>query len=166
MTMDALTLLTFQATTANDLLTQVFAPVAAAQGTWRLDGSTANAITPTFLHVYSAEDRVVSGAAGRQALFASEGWANKLGFDPADPWTTPPTDDLAQCRAYAGAVRAATKAFLVTLDADALEREIATPRGQRPLGEALAFALVLNKVVHLGEIAVLLGCQGERGFPF
>jgi len=77
-----------------------------------------------------------------------------------------PTDDLAQCRAYAGAVRAATKAFLVTLDADALEREIATPRGQRPLGEALAFALVLNKVVHLGEIAVLLGCQGERGFPF
>ncbi len=30
--MDALTLLNFQATMANDLLTQVFAPVTAAQG--------------------------------------------------------------------------------------------------------------------------------------
>lgn len=164
--MDALALLDFQATTADDLLTQVFAPVTASQGAWRLDGSTANAITPAFLHVYSSEDRVVSGAAGRQTLFATEGWADRLGFDPANPWTTPPTDDLAQCRAYASAVRAATRAFLATLDADALEREIETARGRRPLSEALSFALVLNKVVHLGEISALRGCQGERGFPF
>jgi hypothetical protein len=164
--MDALTLLTFQATTADDLLTQVFAPVTAAQGAWHPDGSTANAITPTFLHVYICEDRLVSGATGRQLLWDSEGWGRRLGLDPANPWVAPPMNDLEPCRAYAGAVRAATKAFLPTLDADALGREIPTPRGQRPLGEALAFALVLNKVVHLGEIAALLGCQGERGFPF
>ncbi len=164
--MDASTLLSFQAATAHDLLTQVFAPVTAAQGAWRLGGSTANAITPTFLHVYTSEDRLVSGVMGRQTLWESGGWGARLGVDPADPWAMLPLADLAPCRAYAGAVRAATEAFLPTLDAAALGREIPTPRGQRPLGEALAFALVLNKVIHLGEIAALLGCQGERGFPF
>jgi hypothetical protein len=164
--MDASTLLNFQATMANDLLTQVFAPVTAAQGAWRLSGSTANTITPTVLHVYTSEDRLVSGVSGRQTLWESGGWGARLGVDPANPWTMTPLDDLAPCRAYASAVRAATEALLPTLDADALGRAIATPRGPRPLGEALAFALVLNKVIHLGEIAALLGCQGERGFPF
>ena len=164
--MDALTLLNFQATMANDLLTQVFASVTAAQGVWRLGGSTANAITPTVLHVYTSEDRLVSGVLGRPTLWESGEWGARLGVDPANPWVMPPLEDLAPCRAYAGAVRAATEAFLPTLDADALGREIPTPRGQRPLGEALAFALILNKVIHLGEIAALLGCQGERGFPF
>lgn len=164
--MDALTLLNFQATTADSLLTQVFAPVTASQGAWRLDGSTANAITPTFLHVYMSEDRLVSGVMGRQTLWESGGWGTRLGVDRANPWAMAPLEDLAPCRTYASAVRAATEAFLPTLDADALGREIPTPRGQRPLGEALAFALVLNKVIHLGEISALLGCQGERGFPF
>lgn len=164
--MDALAMLNFQATTANDLLTQVFAPVTAARGAWRLDGSTANAITPTFLHVYISEDRVVSGVLGRQPIWESAGWGARLGVDPANPWSMAPLTDLAPCREYASAVRAATQALLPTLDAAALDREIPTPRGARPLGEALSFALVLNKVVHLGEISALLGCQGERGFPF
>lgn len=164
--MDALTLLNFQATMANDLLMQVFAPVTATQGAWRLDGSTANAITPTVLHVYTSEDRLVSGVTGRQTRWESEEWGARLGVDLANPWAIPPLDDLAPCRDYAAAVHAATEAFLPTLDAEALGRQIATPRGLRPLGEALAFALVLNKVIHLGEIAALLGCQGERGFPF
>lgn len=110
--MDALTLLTFQATTADDLLAQVFAPVTAAQGAWHPDGSTANAITPTFLHVYISEDRLVSGATGRQLLWDGEGWGGRPGLDPANPWVAPPMNDLEPCRAYAGAVRAATKAFL------------------------------------------------------
>ena len=164
--MDALTLLTFQATMANDLLTQVFAPVTAVQGAWRLGGSTANAITPTIIHVYTSEDRLISGVSGRQSRWESGGWGARLGVDPANPWAMAPLDDLEPCRDYARAVRAATEVFLPALDAAALSGEIPTPRGQRPLGEALAFALVLNKVIHLGEIAALLGCQGERGFPF
>jgi hypothetical protein len=164
--MDTLALLNFQATMAHDLLTQVFAPVTPIQGAWRLEGSTANAITPTVLHVYTSEDRLISGVMGRPTLWESGEWGARLGVDPANPWAMAPLDDLAPCREYASAVRAATMALLPTLDAAALDRAIPTPRGARPLGEALSFALVLNKVVHLGEIAALMGCQGERGFPF
>jgi len=131
-----------------------------------LPGGTANAIAPTFVHAYHPEDRFVSEQGGRGALFDGEGWGVRLGFDPAAPWAESASLDPMLCRNYARAVRAATAAYLAALDPDAPGREIATPRGPMVLGERLSLVLVIHKLTHLGEIAALLGGQGERGLPF
>jgi len=166
MTMDALTLLQGQATITDELLTQVFAPVTADQGAWRLPGGTANAIAPTFIHAYHSEDRFVSARGEREPLFVAEGWGVRLGFDPAAPWGDTTPLDPALCRDYARAICTAAERYLAALDPATLAREVETPRGRRPLGEALSLVLVIHKGHHMGEIAALLGCQGERGFPF
>ena len=164
--MDVLTLLRDQAAEADDLLMQVFAPVTAEQGAWRLPGGTANAITPTFVHAYQSEDRLITRVSKRPPLFVTDGWGALLGFDPAAPWEEAAPLDPARCRDYARAVRAATEAFLAAFDPAMLTRGIATSRGGQLLGEHLLAVLVIHKSTHMGEIAALLGCQGARGFPF
>ena len=68
--------------------------------------------------------------------------------------------------AYAEAVSTGTKAYLASLDPAALDRQIETPRGPRPLAARLSVYLVVHKAQHTGDIAALLGCQGVKGLPF
>ena len=165
--MDALTLLRQQAETANNLMTQVFANVTAEQALWQLAGATTNPIAATFLHVYHSEDRMVHrNLGGRPTIFDQGGWQERLGYDPASPWTSSARPDLDAYRAYAAEVSAVTRAYLSGLDPDALTREVDTPRGPQPLANRLSILLVAHKLTHLGEISALLGCQGAKGFPF
>jgi hypothetical protein len=164
--MDALTLLREQVTTAERLFGQVSATVTPEQAVWRGEGSTANQIAVLFLHVYSAEDRSVQRARGRQSLLDTDGWAARLGYDVAAPWSLVDASNLGAYRAYAAAVSAATRDYLANVEPGEIEREVETPRGKRTIVGMLSLGLITHKLTHLGEIAALLGCQGVKGFPF
>lgn len=166
MVLDALTLLREQAKQADKLLTDVFANVTPEQLVWLPEGGMTNPIGSTFLHLYHVEDRLTHRLLGdKPTLFDANGWQARLGYDPANPWTPPSLVDLSALRAYAAEVAADTKTCLEGLTLEALEQEISTPRGSRPVHATLSLALVVHKFTHTGEISALLGCQGVKGFP-
>lgn len=76
--MEAVDLLRDQAAMADNLMTQVFAKVTPELAAWRLEGSTANPIASTFLHVYLSKDRLVQTAQGKPTIFESGGWEERL----------------------------------------------------------------------------------------
>ena len=164
--MDALALLRMQSAGAERQMQQIMAQVTPDQAVWHLEGSTANLIITTFLHVYHAEDRAVNGQLGKETIFGGGGWQERLGFDPAAQWQPPAQADVEAGRAYAVAVQTATRQYLEGLEPSALEQEIETPRGRQPLVNRLNIYLVTHKLMHAGEIAALLGCQGVKGLPF
>lgn len=164
--MDALTLLRDQAANANRILQQVFEPVTPEQASWRAPGSLANTIGATFTHVYFGEDQMVHSATGSPTVFESGGWRERLGFDGDSMWTYSGAFDPKKQLEYANAVTAATSDYLASLSPDALEELIETPRGPQPRVGRLSVYLVVHKFQHQGEIAALLGCQGQKGLPF
>lgn len=164
--MDEVQLLRRQAETTDRLMRQVFAPVTAEQASWRLDGSTANPAGQAFTHVYVTEDGMVSQLQGQPSLYESEGWDERLGFNPRQEWARQPVPNPDTARAYADAVRARTETFLAQASGDDLAREVRTPAGQAPASVGLSIVLLIHKAAHMGEISALLGCQGAKGFPF
>jgi uncharacterized damage-inducible protein DinB len=164
--MDALDLLRDQVALADGLMDEVLAPVTAEQAGWRSEGSTANPIGQTLVHVYLSQDRLIHRLQDQPSLFESAGWQRRLGFDPQAPWFSQPVPDLAVSRAYAVEVRAATEQFLAQVQPEVLAREIQIPRGPGTGLGALSLLLVTHKMIHLGEISALLGSQGVTGFPF
>jgi uncharacterized damage-inducible protein DinB len=164
--MDALDLLRRQAGMAEEVNTMVLGALSPEQAVWKPDGSAANAIAATLLHMYWGEDRWVNQVQGRPTLFERDGWQQRLGVDAASVWTAPALPGIADLRAYAGAVHAETRAYMHNLQPAALEQEIDTPLGRQPLAMALTIGLVSHKQMHIGEIAGLLGVQGVKGLPF
>lgn len=166
--MDMLTLLRDQAEVTDQLMTEVFAKVTPERALWRLPGATTNPIPAIYLHAYMTEDRSVQRQLGRPAICESGDWPERLGYGPSEIWTMESAPDLDACRAYAAEVRASTVRFLSELkpNDERLDEPVRTPRGERPLSDLLSLALVMHKFGHMGEIAALLGCQGEKGFPF
>jgi hypothetical protein len=164
--MDALALLRDQVLSTDDLLTQVVSKVTPVQATWQLSGSTANPIAAAYLHVYHNEDRVIHGLLQGKALrFDAGNWQERVGVDAAKVWQSSSPTDLAALCAYAAEVHVATRDYLAGLEPTALEEDVQTQRGKRPCAEVLSLYLVRHKLIHLGEIAALLGCQGVKGLP-
>jgi uncharacterized damage-inducible protein DinB len=145
---------------------QVFQPVTPEQAAWRAPGSIANTIGATFTHVYVGEDQLVHGTTSTPTIFASGGWAERLGYDPETMWTYTGTFNPPVLLEYAAAVSAVTQDYLAGLSEEALEQLIDTPRGPQPRVNRLSVYLVVHKFQHMGEIAALLGCQGAKGLPF
>src|SRR5262249_29594049 len=133
----------------------------------------------TYAHVVCSEDMVVQGMF-RQAvpLFAST-WAGRTGLsEPMPlpgpdwpnyaPWTRHVKVDLPSLRAYAGAVAAETDARLRGLFAADLDRPMdlwGAGLGQHTWGSAIALLVANHLGTETGEIAVLKGIQGARGYP-
>ncbi|HLH72778.1 MAG TPA: DinB family protein [Chloroflexota bacterium] len=167
MALNALTLLRYDVTRAESFLSEVFAKVTADQLVWLPKGATTNPIGTTFLHVYHVEDRAIHRLLGdKPTVFEAKSWQDRLGYDPTHPWAplaTPP--DPVALRTYAAEVFADTQSFLDGLAPEALEQEISSPRGNRPMYVSLTLSLVIHKLMHMGEISALLGCQGVKGFP-
>lgn len=164
--MDALSLLHELAANADGVLTQVFTPVTPEQASWRLPGSLANTIGATFFHVYAGEDETVSQALGALTAFERGGWGRRLGYNHGEVWAYQGNQDPAALLEYARQVSEATRGYLARLTAEDLERLIETRRGPRPMASRLSVYLVAHKFQHMGEISVLLGCQGVKGLPF
>jgi uncharacterized damage-inducible protein DinB len=164
--MDALDLLRTQVANADRITRQVFDPVTPEQATWRLADSKANTIGATFMHAYFSEDQMVHTALGAPLIFESEGWRERVGYDHGTVWQFTGRHEPELLRTYADAVSRATSEYLSTLSPTQLEEEIDTPRGRQPRVNRLVVYLVNHKFQHAGEMAALLGCQGEQGLPF
>jgi hypothetical protein len=134
---------------------------------------TANPISATYVHAIASEDVAINMILkGGAPLYASE-WANKTGISEVQPlttaeWASKVQIDLPKVRSYAQAVHAATDAYLATLTEDELARSIDLTQfglGQSTVGTILN-RFVLGHIDNMcGEISVLKGIQGSRGYP-
>lgn len=167
MTMTGLDVIRNQSKMAADLFAQSFAGVTDEQCGWHAEGSKANAIGPTFVHVHLTEDRFISARQGRPTILEANGWGERLHFDPAQSWWEQKVTDANALRAYAAEVNAATQAYLSDLDPSTLDQTIEMGGfGNQTLAWGLSLTTVIHIMLHFGEISALLGEQGAKGFPF
>ena len=164
---------------ARSVLDGTMADVTQAQVEYAPPG-LANPLGATYAHVVWSEDMVVQGMCRQaQPLFAST-WAGRTGLSEpmpspgpewADyaPWTRRVRVDLDQLRQYARAVAAETDAWLDSLSEDDLDRPMdlsGIGLGQHTLASAIGLLIANHLGTETGEIAVLKGIQGARGYPF
>jgi hypothetical protein len=163
---------------ARKVLDGTMADVTQAQADFTPPG-IANPLGATYAHVIWSEDMVVQGMfKGGAPLFAST-WAGRTGLSEpmpgpdtwADygPWTRRVKIDLAALRQYAQAVAAETEGYLASLADDDLDRPLdlsAVGLGQHTVGTAIGLLIANHLGTETGEIAVLKGIQGARGYPF
>ena len=139
----------------------------------------ANPLGATYAHVVCSEDMVVQGMFRQVPPLLATTWAGRTGLsepmptpgpDWAEygPWTRRVKVDLDALRAYAQAVGVQTDGWLSGLgDAD-LDRPMdlsAIGLGQHTWATAIALLVGNHLGTEAGEIAVLKGIQGARGYP-
>jgi DinB superfamily len=139
----------------------------------------ANPLGATYAHVVCSEDLVVQGMFRQVAPLAASTWAGRTGLsepmpvpgpDWADygPWTRRVKVDLEAVRAYALAVASETDTWLAGLSEADLDRPMdltSVGLGQHTWASAIALLLANHLGTETGEIAVLKGIQGARGYP-
>ena len=139
----------------------------------------ANPLGATYAHVVCSEDMVVQGMFRQAAQLFGSAWAGRTGLSEPmplpgpdwrdyGPWTRRVKVDLAGLRAYAQAVADATDRWLAGLSDSELERPIdltGAGLGQHTLASAIALLIANHLGTETGEIAVLKGIQGARGYP-
>jgi hypothetical protein len=170
--MHAIALLREQVQQAHAFLEATMEGVTPEQAHWTPPG-VANPLAATYVHAITSEDLAINMVLkGGAPLYASE-WAEKTGISEVQPLTTAEWArrvriDLPATRRYALAVRAATDAYLATLTDEDLTRDLdLTNFG---LGQMIVAALLSRMVLgHIdnmcGEISVLKGLQGVKGYP-
>jgi hypothetical protein len=137
------------------------------QFNWTPPG-TANPISAIFVHFLNSEDAFVqTQMQGKPKLWEEGGWAEKTGVKVppgySGGWEEVKNMTLAlePLLAYQQAVRAATDAYLNTLNTGDLDRVVNTARGERSVGTI--FTLVINHtLIHSGEIGALKGIQAGK----
>jgi hypothetical protein len=139
----------------------------------------ANPLGATYAHVVCTEDLVVQGMLRQVAPLAAGIWAGRTGLSEPmplpgpewpdyGPWTRRVKVDLAALRAYARAVAAETDTWLAGLSEAELDRPLdltGVGLGQHNLASAIALLVANHIGTETGEIAVLKGIQGARGYP-
>lgn len=170
--MNATTLLREQIQQAHGFLNVTLEGITAEQAHWAPPG-TANPIAATYVHAIASEDLAINMVLkGGAPLYATE-WAEKTGISEVQPlstaeWARRVRIDLPAVSVYAQAVHAATDTYLATLTDEDLARDLdLTSFG---LGH-MTVGTILNRMVlgHIdnmtGEISVLKGLQGAKGYP-
>jgi hypothetical protein len=171
--MNAIDLLKYAVGNALGVLGQVTADLTQEQADWVPPG-IANPIGATWWHAVSSTDLIVhQWCAGQAPLFESAGWREKV-LLAAGPEPERATRehmlsiqvDLPALQAYTEAVAEAVQAWLSTQSPTDLERKMETAIGEYNLGGLLETFVLWHINAHCGEIAVLKGCQGVKGYPF
>src|SRR5437762_8738147 len=139
----------------------------------------ANPLGATYAHVVCSEDMIVQGMFRQVAPLSASTWVDRTGLSEpmpmpgpgwADygPWTRRVKIDLDQLRAYAQSVADETDSWLAGLSDADLDRPMdlsGIGLGQHTLASAIALLLANHLGTETGEIAVLKGIQGARGYP-
>jgi len=139
----------------------------------------ANPLGATYAHVVCSEDLIVQGMFRQVAPLGASSWAGRTGLSEPmptpgpewvnyQPWTRRVKIDLAQLRAYAQAVADDTDNWLAGLSDADLDKAMdlsGVGLGQHTLGSAIGLLLANHLGTETGEIAVLKGIQGARGYP-
>jgi hypothetical protein len=157
---------------AHGLLEATMEDVTTEQAHWTPPG-TANPLAATYVHAIISEDVAIQMILKGGAPLYASAWVGKTGMSEVQPlptaeWARTVQIDLPTVRRYAQAVHAATDAYLATLPEDELARPIDLTHfglGQSTVGHILS-RFVLGHVDNMtGEISVLKGIQGSRGYP-
>jgi hypothetical protein len=139
----------------------------------------ANPLGATYAHVVCSEDMLVQGMFRQIAPLAATTWADRTGLSEPmpvpgpdwvnyGPWTRRVKVDLAAFRAYAQAVASETDAWLAGLSDADLDQPMdltGAGLGQHTWASAIALLVANHIGTETGEIAVLKGIQGARGYP-
>jgi hypothetical protein len=158
---------------ASELLEMVMADVTSEQATWTPAG-LANPLGATYAHAVCSVDGIVQGILkGEAPLFATT-WAGKCGISQPQlassfDWARNLQVDLPALREYARAAYQAADDYIASLGEEDLDQErdlSAADLGTRSVNWILN-ALVTSHINNMaGEISVLKGLQGAKGYPF
>ncbi len=170
--MNATSLLREQIQQAHGFLNATIEGVTAEQAHWTPPG-TANPLAATYVHAIASEDLAINMVLKGGAPLYSTEWAEKTGISEVQPLTTAEWArhvriNLPVTRNYAQAVHTATDAYLATLTDEELTRVLDLTNfglGQMTVGTILN-RMVLGHIDNMcGEISVLKGLQGAKGYP-
>lgn len=173
----ATTILLTQLKSAHEVLEQTMEGVTEKEAHFMPPGK-ANPIAGTYAHVVFSEDFFVHGFLKKTQPLAETTFKDKTGASEIHPmewqvaypkWLKEVKLDVPTFRAYAKAVFADSEAYVATLtDAD-LEKDVdmsAFGMGSRKTYDFIANLLSGHIYPIMGEIAVLKGIQGLKGYPF
>lgn len=138
----------------------------------------ANPIAGTYAHLVMSEDFFINGMIQQKAPLFETDWKDKTGASELQPtewesaypkWLKEVKIDITQINEYAKAVFINSETYVASLTDEDLLKEIdmsAFGMGNRTLGSVLGSMVVghLNNI--MGEISVLKGIQGLKGYPF
>lgn len=177
--MTALELLKNQMKSAHDTFESTVADIQ-PENLHVIPKGTALPLGSIYAHLILSEDVLVQSLLlKKQPLFASS-WTNKTGIDkPMPSWESPEWSkentewarsvkiDLPQLREYSKAVYAATDEYLNSVKDEDLNTEIDMGvMGKFTLANFIAGLLIGHTFSLTGEISVLKGLQGLKGYPF
>ena len=168
--MDARDLLRSQYGFAQDNLESAIERCSLELLTKTIEGSLTNPIGATYAHTVITQDLIlVRALMGQEPVYHSSGIGERVGFElPESPvisqdYTTSLSFELEPLREYAAAVRAAVDGYLESASDEELEAEV--PFGPTPRPKLWVFGTlgVWHVSSHQGEIAALMGLEGEKG---
>ena len=138
----------------------------------------ANPIAGTYAHLVMSEDFFIQGLLQGKKPLMETTWKDKTGASELQPtewekaypkWLKTVTVDIAQMREYAKATYKASEEYLASLTDEDLESEIDMSMfgmGKRKKHSVIAGMIIGHARDIMGEISVLKGIQGLKGYPF
>lgn len=170
--MQAVDVLRSQLKQAHDMLEFAISGLSDEQLHYTFPGATIQAAGPIYVHVVTGEDFLVTAKMrGKEPIYVTDGWAEKIGIDPGSGFLSPEwaagirINDLALLQSYAQAVYAASDAHIATLTPADLDGEIDF-MGPMSIGDYLGRIIVWHATAHGGEIAAIKGMFGLQGAPW
>jgi hypothetical protein len=157
--MNTVELTQYALSNAFDLLEQVTADLEQVQADWTPPG-TASTIGAIYSHTLTYVDFLLEKVciAQSDAVFSEP--------PPEEISMREVQADLSALHEYADRVQNAAQEWLSTLTPADLERSMNTSIGELNLGQLVEAYIIWHINVHCGEISVLKGCQGLKGYPW
>ena len=144
-----------------------------------LPGGKALPLGAIYAHNILSEDAIMQGMIQGKAPLAATSWKDKTGVDKPMPamdadwsknneeWSKSVQIDLPKLREFSKAVYSATDEYVNNLKEEDLEKEIDLGAWGKNTVVHLLYAFIIGHINNMtGEISVLKGIQGAKGYPF
>jgi hypothetical protein len=156
-----------------ELLEMTTADITPEAAAWTPPG-TANPVGATYAHAVCSADFIVQSFIKREAPLFETTWAGKTGVSLPQltstyDWARNLEVDLPALREYAKAIRSNSENCILALSESDLDREMdlsGVGLGTQTLNWVISALLIAHLHNMTGEISVLKGLQGGRGYPF
>ena len=176
--MTALQLLQYQLKSARDVFEGTIADVTPDM-IHKDPGGKALPLGAIYAHLVFSEDAIIQGMVLKKTPLSESSFKDKTGLDKPMPpmdenWSTANEEwsrsmklDLDSFREYAKAVFAQTDAYVNNLTDEDLDREVDLGAWGKKTVALILSDYVIGHISSLtGEISVLKGLQGVKGYPF
>lgn len=175
--MTALELVRINLQVAHDSFLKTTVDVTNEMADWLLPG-IANPLGERYAHTVVAEDWLVHGIAQGGTPWSASTWAGKTGYGKTSELKIGATteqarafriDDIDALREYEKAVFASSEEYLNSLDEAAMEWMFDMSFvGEGQVPAPLWWSMFVIGHLHdvMGEISILKGCLGAKGYPF